>query len=268
MHTTELRKQKCLRWKLIAAAVVVAMMLVSLPSQALVHPRLYDWQVRLSRLLPAEMLARGRIIADNLESDDALATLQAQLAEVRPNIAPEALELYTGIRFLIRQDGYSERYSTRANQCQQAEELLEKYQRLIQRHLKAAPPGQDLAELEPSKSQVGLCQSTPKGIYVLRWLPMPAAGNSKGYLHSCFEAAAHDLSIVRAGQAENKRRHEQYHQTSTALRQRLAYLCSIIDPRTGLLCKQSTSFSPCTTVEQLPPPPPLEFRTLRRQSQP
>ena len=75
------------------------------PAQAIIQPRLYDWQARLTRLLPVSIKDKAVNLSEELFEESAnFELLHNKVLQLNASIPHEPIELFIGIKLLIKND--------------------------------------------------------------------------------------------------------------------------------------------------------------------
>lgn len=257
------------RWPL---AALLVMGLLAAPAGARVQPRLLDWQARLSRLIPRRVQVRVAEVADRLpvtatpgDLQEALVALRGAPSGFGPGLPPEPLELFGGIRLLLRRDQTLERYDQRVALYDASLRLLAAYRREVNEALRLAPPGPPGPALPGVEEGLPAPEVRPEGVHVLRLLPAPRPGTSRERLRLYLGAADQDTAALAPRREEADRGRAAFRETTLAWRWHLRHLGDRLDPLSGMPAHPVESGTPGAEppVEQIPPPPPLDLPELR-----
>lgn len=248
----------------LALALLFMVVLTAGPASALIQPRLLDWQARLSRLLPERARTRALAVAERVPVTAMPADLQAALSGVAPGVAPEPVELYAGIRVLQRRDEVLARYEARVGLLEESLRILQDYERSLHDAIRVAPDGPPGPPLPPAAEGLPEPQLRPEGVYVFRLLPYPTPATSRARLRQLLAASEEDQARVDAQGDRAREGREEFAETTLAWRWHLLSLSNRLDPVTGEPGLPVMSLPACAepTVEQIPPPPPMDLPPL------
>ena len=234
------------------------------PAGAVVEPRMLDWQARLSRMLPEGVRAGLVRVVEELPVTATLQDLRQAVQPVAPDLPPEPLELFAGIRQLLRQENTLQRFDERVALYGKSLELLRSYRQQVHEALRLAPEGPAGPPLPPPQEGLPRPEALPDGVRTLRLLPAPRPATPRARLRLCLQAAEQDEQVLRERFDLAARAREAFHDNAQAWRRYLNDLAGALDPATGhrLLPEEAGPPCACPLVEQIPPPPPLDLPEL------
>jgi len=251
-----------------ALLTVLTVLLLATPALGVIHPRLLDWQARLSRMLPEGARLQAARASDDLPVTATPAELQQALGEVAPGLPRVPLELFSGLRLLQRREATLVGFDERLQLYARSHDLLTRYCRDTHEALRLAPPGPDgsagapLAEPEAGRFEP---QTSPQGLVVLRELPAPHPGLPRARLRRLRLAATQDLQEVARRRVATEKARAVFLDSTLVWRRHLYRLAESLSPTSGLPCptQEALPEGAWPLVEQVPPPPPLDLPELR-----
>lgn len=234
------------------------------PASALIQPRLLDWQARLSRLLPERVRVRAARASDALPLTAMPEDLRQVLSGLSPGIPPEPVELFAGIRLLLRRDETLVRFDERVDLYDESLRLLREYRQDVNEALRLAPGGPAGPPLPPAQEGLPKPETRPEGVHALRLLPHPRPTTPRARLRLFLEAAGQDVAALQQRRDEADQARAVFRDSTMAWRWHLRRLADSLDPQTGAPAPPVESVTTCADppVEQIPPPPPLDLPEL------
>ncbi len=251
-----------------ALIAIFLLELLLLPAQAIVQPRLYDWQARLTRLIPASIREKALMLTEELFEESAdINLLHNKVIQLNVTIPNEPIELFIGIKLLIKNDAFLNIETAKEAEYDKALVLLNKYKHNLKRHLYSAPYGPDTsqAELKSPGKFPGQPYENEQGLTVIRLLPAPAATHSKATLHSFIAAATEDEEAMKKYKQDFNAKLVAFKENNRELRRYINDLSEKLSPITGLPLPESTKNFDNTEIEQIPPPPPFDLQPIKEE---
>ncbi len=245
-------------WKGLLTGLVLLLALVA-PAKAVVHPRLLDWQARLSRMLPGPTRTEAMSVADGLAVVSTPEDLRRTLVPVAPTLPRQALELYAGIRVLQRREEVLIRFEERATRLRESLDILDRYRREIHQALRLAPRGPAGPPLEAPGEGLPTPEVRRDGVHVLRFLPSPSPGIPRNRLRLFLQAAEEDTRQVHSQDARTQQARGEFLEGTLRWRRHLRQLADLLDPATGLPFPVQDKPQHPPLIKQIPPPPPLDL---------
>jgi len=249
-------------WKGLLTWLLLVLALVA-PAKAVVHPRMLDWQARLSRMIPGPARTEALSVADGLAVTSTPEDLQQALIPVAPTLPREALELFAGIRVLQRREEVLVRFEERLARLKESLDLLDRYRREIHQALRLAPRGPAGPALEPPGGGLPTPEVRLDGVHAMRFLPSPTPQTPRNRLRLVLQAAQEDTRQVQGQQARTIRAREDFLAGTMHWRRHLRHLAEILDPASGLPFPEQDKPEHPPLIEQIPPPPPLDLPEFR-----
>ncbi|MCR5663234.1 MAG: hypothetical protein K6G50_14080 [bacterium] len=250
---------------------IIAWLLLGLccvPAQAIVQPRLYDWQARLTRLLPVSIKDKAVNLSEELFEESAnIELLHNKVLQLNAPIPHEPIELFIGIKLLIKNDAVLNNEKAKEAEYDKALDLLKKYKHNLKRHLYSAPYGPDTssAELKAPQRFQGHSQEDERGIFVLRLLPAPSPSHSKATLHSFIAACSEDEEAMKKYKQDFNAQLVVFKENNRNLRRYINDLSEQLSPVTGLPLPKSPKNLDNDKIEQIPPPPPIDLQPIKEK---
>lgn len=254
-------------WKGFLGWLLIALSLAA-PAGAMVHPRLLDWQARLSRMLPRPVRTQVATVADGLPVTATPEDLRQALDPIAPTLPRDPLELFAGIRILQRREEVLGRFEERLALLERSLESLDLYRREVNQALRLAPQGPAGPDLEAPREGLPAPELRPDAIHVLRWLPSPGPGVPRERLRLLREAALEDTRRIRALEARTLQARDAFLEGTLNWRRHLRLLAGHLDPATGLAFPSSAAPQHPPQIEIIPPPPPLDLPEFREAPPP
>lgn len=259
--------------RVIIATLVLCGLLCS-QAQAIIQPRLADWQARLNRLLPPRVRLKANDVANTLPLSGRVEELQAELANIHTTIPTPTIEMYAGIKFLLRKDAQCDRNNADIAVYDKGLKLLEDYERRCRRYLNQAPlrvdaPGARVPLADPVLADPVNEQPEPQvnedGTYVIRLLPKISPTTPRETLKLYMAAARTDRHFLEGERAQLVAQAAEFAATTGQLRRRLKALSSLLNPITGLPqpTPRQQNADGASSIEQIPPPPPFDLQTIK-----
>ena len=246
------RRKELLAWLVFLLALVA-------PAHGVVHPRMLDWQARLSRMIPESARIEAARVADGLTVTSAPQDLRQALLSVAPTLPRQALELYAGIRVLQRREEVLLRFGERLKLLEESLDLLDRYRREIHQTMRLAPRGPVGPALEFPGEGLPTPEVHPDGVHVLRFLPSPRPGTPRSSLRLFLQAAEEDTHQLQSQNTRTLQARDEFLEGTLLWRQHLYRLANLLDPATGLPFPSQSQPQNPPWVEQIPPPPPLDL---------
>ncbi len=250
---------------------IIAWLLLGLccaPAQAIIQPRLYDWQARLTRLIPVSVRDKAIILSEELFEESAtLELLHDKVIQLNAAIPHEPIELFIGIKLLIKNDAVLNNEKAKEAEYDKALNLLKKYKHNLKRHLYAAPYGPDTSssELKAPQRFQGYSLEDERGIFVLRLLPAPSPKHSKATLHSLIAACSEDEEAMKKYKQDFDAQLADFKENNRNLRRYINDLSEQLSPVTGLPLPKSPNDNDNNEIEQIPPPPPIDLQPIKEE---
>ena len=242
----------------IGISVIVCLWLttaVPQPAQAAVQPRVYEWQKRLSKAIPAVLQEAAAAKASEIGLRGTPEQIKQAAAELPCTLPRPALELFLGIKVLLLQDRAQQTKEKQLQQTRKAMETCDDYLYRLNKHKAGTTPRQpvparDHAELLPESL------STPEWQLRLRLpsfdeftTPKQMDTNRKNISALRQELEAEEEALQAALEQCRAQSHE--------LRRYVLQLCDTMDP---LTCQPYAGQRPTVLVI---PPPPLDAPPLQ-----
>ena len=249
-----------------ALIAIVMLGLLLAPVQAIVQPRLYDWQARLTRLIPASIREQAIKLSEELFEESAdTELLHARVMQLNAAIPYEPIELFIGIKLLIKNDALLNNEKAKEAEYDKAIALLKQYKHNLKRLLYTAPYGPDTSSEELKSPQVfqGKSHEDERGIFVLRLLPAPSSRHSKATLHSFIAAASDDEEAMKKYKQDFNAQLLAFKDNNKNLRRYINDLSERLSPITGLPLPESPKNFDNNEIEQIPPPPPFDLQPIK-----
>lgn len=248
-----------------ALVIALSLLFLAAPVGATIHPRLLDWQARLSRMLPEGARLQAAQASDNLPATATPTELQQALQEVAPGLPRAPVELYSGLRLLQRREAILVGFARHLAVHDRARALLVDYCRQTHEALRLAPPGPAGPALPEPRANLPEPRVSREGLEVLRELPAPRPSTPRARLRRLLQAAEEDLREVTRRRAAADEAREIFLRATLVWRRHLRRLAESLDSATGLPCPSRVGAPGCVPplVEQIPPPPPLDLPELR-----
>lgn len=240
-------------------AWLVLLLALVAPAHGVVHPRMLDWQARLSRMIPGSARNEAGRVADRLPVTSAPEDLRNALVSVAPTLPRHALELYAGIRMLQRREAVLVRFGGRLTLLRKSLDLLDRYRREIHQAMRLAPRGLAGPALESPGEGLPTPEVHPDGVHVLRLLPSPRPGTPRSRLRLFLQAAEEDTRRVQSQNAQTLQARDDFLEGTLRWHRHLRQLADLLDPATGLPFPPQVQPQHPPWIEQIPPPPPLDL---------
>lgn len=231
-----------------AALLCHILALSSQPVQAIVQPRVYDWQMRLTKAIPLSTREQAAEKALELGSGASAEQIQLAAAEIPSAFSRPALELFLAIKVLLAQDRALQTQERHLLQIKQAIGVCQKYLRRLDRHKPGSVPAQSVPSADRTEI-LPASLSTPEWQLRLRLPSFDAYTASAELKH--YRRIAAELQAELEAERDNLQQELELANSSThELRRYVLQLCDSLDPST---CKPYAGQRP--TILVLPPPP-------------
>lgn len=182
----------------LAALCILALCALTQPVRSEIQAKAYDWQARLSRVIPKRELGMCLQTAEACRSGS-VEEMCAEIEAMDTRLPREPLRLYTAIKILIRRDAEITVLKNELQAVRKGRELLGGYLSSLKRtrRLKGMKDNHAL-QLSERLRTAPLNEITPEGTDVLRFLPAPQKTWSDADARKFYKAADSDLKLLEA----------------------------------------------------------------------
>lgn len=182
----------------LAALCLLVLCALTQPVRSEIQAKAYDWQARLSRVIPERERGMCLQTAEACR-DGSVEAMCAEIDALDTRLPREPLKLYTAIKILIRRDAELTELKNELQAVRKGRELLGSYLDSLKRtrRLKGMKDNPDLRPAERLRT-VPLNEITPEGTDVLRFLPAPQKNWSDADTRKLYKAADSDLKLLEA----------------------------------------------------------------------
>lgn len=229
-------------------------LLVSTPAGAIVQPRVYDWNLRLTKALPDEIRQEVESYAQELKQTATSETIKQRAQDIPCTFDRAPVELFLGIKVLLARDRHIEEINAQWHQTKHAIGACQKYLRRLDDHI----PGQ-IPQHKVERS--GDYEALSGELAVPEWqqrLRLPYFDENT----SDAEQSQYRVQVQgyqNALEAQRDELYERYTEAIEASRELRKYVLNLCDSLDPLTCKPYAGKRPLVLVI---PPPSLEARPL------
>ncbi|MBQ7568579.1 hypothetical protein IJT17_07225 [bacterium] len=230
---------------LIAAAALLALLSYA-PASAIVQPRIYDWQLRLSKRLPDKVKEEANRLAGEMGLQATPEQISQAAAELPCSSERKPAELYLGIKVLLAMDRSVRAAEHRLLQTNQAIAVCSQYLKRIDRYRRGK---------KMRRPNVAEAEQLPQPLRTSEWqtrlqLPEWDESCSANEISDCRNKAAELQSMLEAEREGLKDEIKTLSAPSHELQKYVLQLCDSLDP---LTCKPY--LKPPGSLNIIPPPP-------------
>lgn len=237
------------------------------PVLAEIQAKAYDWQARLSRVIPERERGLCLEIADNWQ-EGSVEAMRSEIEAMDTRLPKTPLQLYTAIKILIRKDAAVTELKNNLRATQKGRELLEGYLSSLKRtrRIKGAQ-GKHIAEISERRRTIPINEESPEGTDVLRFLPAPEKTWTESEVRAVSKAARSDLEFLKAQEERLKAEAEAAEKECSPWHRFVDQTGRSLNPMT-CLPKETVDTAGKPLHELIYPAPPFDLKPLQPEVQP
>lgn len=202
------------------------------PIEPIIQPRIYDWQMRLTKALPELSRRQACSLAKELGTDTTPEQIQERVSQLDFDLDRTPLELFVAIKILLAQNQIIRNKCTEIKQCKRSIQTCESYMERLEDHRPGKKPKVIVA-------QENGYELLPDDITLPQWsqivrLPYFDETTSQSDLNQYrteAQSIEHNLQELKHTLIENL---EQIGHPSHNIRRYILTMCDRLDPQTCL----------------------------------